>query len=342
MSPTVAQCTTPEAITEWHDGISSQINVNGYNPYLVFNMDETMLKSTTKKYKVFHMKDAPNISIQEDEERGMHITLALCISAAGEALTPLAILECQTLPDELRSLGVYYNWAYQPSGWMTKDIFENWIKDVFVPKVEATRLQYNWPNEPALLFVDGHSSRNNDPLYDYLLDRNIKLAKLPPHSSHILQPLDRGINGSFKQKFNKLKKSTFDSDLPERRFRALKDASLALSKALKRHKIIECFKVTGIYPWDVEVMKSSKHVIQELSPEHAERSKKRTRRIPMPNGGILTTSRMFNRAEDVNTIEQAPKRRRGRPNKNSENPTCIPVYVNPDDSFIDDEMCSSS
>ena len=41
-----------------------------------------------------------------------------------------------------------------------------------------------------MLIVDGHSSHTAYPVVEYGLDHRIVLYCLPPHSTHLMQPLD--------------------------------------------------------------------------------------------------------------------------------------------------------
>ena len=53
--------------------------------------------------------------------------------------------------------------------------------------------------EPRLLIVDGHGSYVTASFVRFCIDHNIIVLLLPPHSSHITQPLDVGIFSPLKQ-----------------------------------------------------------------------------------------------------------------------------------------------
>jgi hypothetical protein len=56
-------------------------------------------------------------------------------------------------------------------------------------------------NKRILILLDNHKSRMNRRLMEYAEKLKIDFHTIPPHTSHILQPLDRRTNGVFKAAF---------------------------------------------------------------------------------------------------------------------------------------------
>ena len=54
-----------------------------------------------------------------------------------------------------------------------------------------------------VLFADGHESHITGNFLSYYKEHNIQVLRLPPHSSHLLQPLDVGIFGPLKKSLSK-------------------------------------------------------------------------------------------------------------------------------------------
>ena len=70
-----------------------------YPDCLLFNMDETMLSANPnhpEKVLVLHRSRAPAV---EKPMASDHITIAHCVSASGEYLSPLLILKLKSMPD---------------------------------------------------------------------------------------------------------------------------------------------------------------------------------------------------------------------------------------------------
>jgi hypothetical protein len=52
-----------------------------------------------------------------------------------------------------------------------------------------------------LLIVDGHESHNSHEFYKYCEEEKIIVLCMPPHSSHLLQPLDVGCFSPLKRAY---------------------------------------------------------------------------------------------------------------------------------------------
>ena len=88
------------------------------------------------------------------------------------------------------------------SGWMESDNFLQFFSKMFVPAVNHL-LQ---DGSPVILFVDGHKSHLSLPLIRMAKEKGIHLYCLPPHCTHVLQPLDVGVYGPVKQEWKKILK----------------------------------------------------------------------------------------------------------------------------------------
>jgi hypothetical protein len=51
---------------------------------------------------------------------------------------------------------------------------------------------------PKLLFLDGHNSHISLEVIECAIANQISIICFPPHTSHILQPLDKGVYGPAK------------------------------------------------------------------------------------------------------------------------------------------------
>ena len=85
------------------------------------------------------------------------------------------------------------------SGWMEANNFMTWFVKLFLLTVD--HLLYTGP---VLLFVDGHYSHVSLPLIRTAKEKGVHLYCLPPHTTHILQPLDVGVYGPIKNTWKKI------------------------------------------------------------------------------------------------------------------------------------------
>lgn len=81
------------------------------------------------------------------------------------------------------------------SGWMEGDNFLKWFEKVFFPAIA-----HLLPG-PVILFVDGHHSHIGLPLILCAKSKGVDLFCLPPHVTHVLQPMDVGVYGPAKKEW---------------------------------------------------------------------------------------------------------------------------------------------
>jgi hypothetical protein len=74
-----------------------------------------------------------------------------------------------------------------PSGWSNNNIGLVWLEQVFD---RCTKEKARRRRDYRLLIVDGHGSYVTKDFIDYCHAHHIILGVLPPHSTHMLQPLD--------------------------------------------------------------------------------------------------------------------------------------------------------
>ena len=78
------------------DKLGDILETHDIPPELIYNMDETSLEPGTGRSKVITSKDSsrPFTTVTAKSE---HITLCLCVTAAGAFVRPIAILPLRTL-----------------------------------------------------------------------------------------------------------------------------------------------------------------------------------------------------------------------------------------------------
>src|SRR5438270_7950606 len=123
------------------------------------------------------------------------VTAVECICADGSSIAPMIILKGKNLLNTWIPLDTVNSWHYScnTKGWTSNVYGEQWIQDCFdVATKEKANGQYR------LLICDGHDSHISTQFVHYCIDNKIVVFLLPPHSSHLLQPLDVGVFGLVK------------------------------------------------------------------------------------------------------------------------------------------------
>jgi hypothetical protein len=179
-------------------------------------------------------------------------TLTMCVSAAGRAaLTRVLVGGTKPPPgfDELDPK--FFELKMQPKGgWQTAESFADYIRTRCLKEIVAARLPRDGPNARSLLILDSHPSRRNPELWRECASNNIDVLTIPAHTSHLLQPLDRGINAAYKKKLAEEYERPCIPGVDAHRT-ALAAALLpAVQFALQAGTIRAAWRTAGIEPFD--------------------------------------------------------------------------------------------
>lgn len=93
-------------------------------------------------------------------------------------------------------------YSMSDSWWMESANFHEWFYKLFFPAVEEMLR-----TGPVVLFLDGHQSHSSLPLVEEARAKGIILFVFPPHTTHLLQPLDVGVFGPLKQVWSEVLKA---------------------------------------------------------------------------------------------------------------------------------------
>jgi hypothetical protein len=171
------------------------------------------------------------------------ITVVGCVSASGMCLPPMVIWDRKTLNPELAKgevPGTIY--GLSSSGWMDMELFEIWFKKHFLRHAPAVR--------PLILLMDGHSSHFCLDTIRLAVDEGVTLFVLPPSTTHLTQPLDKGIFGPLKVRWRETC-HRFLSTNPGRVVTRYDFSQLfgeAWLSTMTVRNIVSGFSTTGIYP----------------------------------------------------------------------------------------------
>jgi hypothetical protein len=176
------------------------------------------------------------------------VTTIVAANAQGRSIPPFIIFKgAQQYDTWHAAIADRPGWVLSVSekGWTSHDHgllwlkhFDSCTKDV---KVGSRRL----------LIMDGHSSHDTIEFRDYCSDHNIITVCMPPHSSHLLQPLDVGCFGPLKRAYStelealvrcRINHITKEDFLPA--FKA------AYDKAVVKENIVGSFRGAGLVPHD--------------------------------------------------------------------------------------------
>jgi DDE superfamily endonuclease len=117
------------------------------------------------------------------------VTVIDCISSSGWSLPPVIIFEGKEHQSTWYTTGLPGDWTIGVSanGWTDDKLGLTWLQNVF-EKHTAQRTKGVY----RLLILDGHGSHKTPEFDLFCKEHHIITLCMPPHSSHLLQPLDIG------------------------------------------------------------------------------------------------------------------------------------------------------
>ena len=243
-----ASASTKECIDNYFDVLEKVLNDNDLQdqPSPIFNMDETGFPLDPKPLKTIHERGEKNpMSITSSSKS--QVTVVACVSAAGQTIPPLIIWKRRTMSPDMavgELPGTQY--GFSDSGWMKAKLFDSWFRKQFMRYAPASR--------PLLLLLDGHSSHYCPDTIKLAAENGIIIFTLPPNTTHLTQPLDKGVLGPFKTHWKRVCHD-FQVSHPGRVVNHYNFCSLfskAWIESMTCVNIMAGFGMTGVYPvnWD--------------------------------------------------------------------------------------------
>jgi hypothetical protein len=175
------------------------------------------------------------------------VTVIECISASGVSIPPYIIFKGENLVSTWIPPSPPPGWTFttNASGWTNNFHGMNWIKHFDL----HTKTRLSSSDEYRLLLCDGHDSHVSAALSAYCLQHRIVLCLLPPHSSHILQPLDVGIFAPLKMALSKRQARLFRSSVRRiEKVEWVEHYAEARQAAITEKNILSAWRGAGLFP----------------------------------------------------------------------------------------------
>lgn len=237
-------------VKTFFDNLKRVIEEKQISAARIYNMDESGILTVPNKIsKVIAPTGKKAVSKIVSSERGQLITAVCCMSAGGKYVPPALIYPRKRKKDELLNgapAGTLL--MTSDSGYMNSDLFLVWL-DHFKRNEKPTL------EDPILLILDNHSSHISLAAINKCRENRILLLSLPPHSSHRLQPLDRGFFGPLKTVYGQECEKWHVSH-PGRAITQFQIAELfgnAFSRVASIEKAVNAFRACGIWPYNPDI-----------------------------------------------------------------------------------------
>ena len=283
---------TENRIDKWFSGFEQFLtDINALRildePQRLFNADESGFSLGGKlKDMVLAEKGQKHVSVYKNSAKEQ-VTVMVATSATGDFAPPHILLP--GIPDEEhvkgKPTGAAFSW--NKKGWMDAQSFFSFVANAFHPFLLKKKIPL-----PVLLLVDGLQAHQSPEVARFCRDNGIILYRLPPHTTHVLQPCDLSVFRSLKASWAKA----------ERQFRFANPGDYVTKATFARvfeHAWddirkkptvpINGFKAAGIYPYTREY---NRDILRMSSVYHFDNARMNEPDIQTPETRV---------AEEVNT-----------------------------------------
>ncbi|RKK26928.1 hypothetical protein BFJ67_g16389 [Fusarium oxysporum f. sp. cepae] len=290
-----AKCEHPTVIRNWFRLVENTIAKYGITLADIYNFDETgfMMGVIANGMVVAgsERRARPN-SVQPGNREW--VTVIQAINAEGWAIPPFIIGAGQYhLSNWYRENNLPDDWAIatSPNGWTDNELGLEWLK-------HFNRCTANRSTGPyRLLILDGHENHHSVDFERYCQENKITTLCMPPHSSHLLQPLDIGCFGMLKKAYGREIEHLIRCSITHVSKTEFFPTFYAAFKATMAERNIKAaFKGAGLVPFDPESV-VSKPDVQLRTPTPVEEEagpstpwvQRRPRRCLKPNLSLNTS-----------------------------------------------------
>jgi hypothetical protein len=211
-----ARLTVPREQLEEHLNTMKNVLAGKYSE-LVFNLDEVGSSQweDPKPKKVIVPQVIPADEMYHSvSRRYRHVTLLACVSAVGDALTPI-VISGPPMRDSLWAKGLCHDQdamvRRRKPAYVSEELFFDYMVSVFIPYVANVRQRPEFANEPAVLLMDSALSHVSERVLRLLGENMIMVVVFPAHTTSMFQALDLVFFGALK-KLKETATGEFDDD----------------------------------------------------------------------------------------------------------------------------------
>lgn len=231
------------------DKYSEVMIKNEFPPERIYNIDESAITTVHVPVKVVAGKGAKQVGSVTSGERGLNTTIICGINALGNSIPPMIIFpRVHFKPNMLKGAPPGTLGSAHVTGWSTAEKFIEFMNH-FIHHVKPS------PEEKVLLLMDNHETHVTIEAIDLAKKNGIVLLTFPPHTSHKLQPLDRGVFGPLKKYYNTACTEWLYTHCgtPLSIYDTAENFGKAYPRAFTPTNIQSGFRVSGIWPFNRDI-----------------------------------------------------------------------------------------
>ena len=240
----------------------------------VWNMDETGFRIGCGVAHWVITMDAEKKLLLSDPDNREFLTACESISGGGVEIPPMLILSGALILEKWvqeNDLDGEILLSTSPTGYSNDELAFKWLQH-FERDSRKTQIGV-W----RLLILDGYGSHLTYEFYEYAQKHKIELFALPPHSTHLTQPLDVGCFQSYKHYHSEAIDETMRTGIPEfGKLDFLASLTTMRARTFKKSTILSAFRKTGLIPYNPEI------VLQKIRPANSQTPPSRPVTPPPP------------------------------------------------------------
>jgi len=241
------------SLRDYFRKLARLIRKHNLRPEDIFNMDEKgFIIGRSARAKVICRAGRRPPRVTQDGTREMLTVIECCCAA--QYMTPSFVI--------YKGIAQYMGWHFEtsdpdamfacsPNGWTDDELGLEWL--FHFDRCTENRKDGN--GRTRLLILDGHRSHITLEFCQYAIEHNIELLCFPPHSTHLLQPLDVGLFSPLQKYYGK----AADDHIRDTRTGVAKGTfwsfySTARRQAYTKQSIKSAFRKTGIHPFNPDAV----------------------------------------------------------------------------------------
>lgn len=216
---------------------------------LVFNLDElgySEWQSRSPKKVIVSSSTDPSNVYHSVKRSLAHMSLLVCISLAGDSLTPMLITK-YSISEKIFEDGLRQDedvsLRQRDPPYISSELFQEFIELTFITYVQEVREKLNMKKEPAILMMDSCRAHCSENVLELLGKNNIIVYTFPSHTSNLFQPCDLSLFGTLKIIQKSLKHEESQDKIKYYVMRILK----AYESAATSFNIRSSFRKSGLF-----------------------------------------------------------------------------------------------
>ncbi|POM64075.1 Hypothetical protein PHPALM_20448 [Phytophthora palmivora] len=181
--------------------VGAKVNTT-YKRDCLFNADETAVLYDDTPTRIISERGSKKAVKIKGRTRSERASVLLMVSATGKKLRPLIIFKGQPdgrVEEEVRNISSKVVIAVQKNAWMDSRVWH----DAFIEGLWASFVSDTVPG-PLALYLDNLKCHVSTESQEALAAWGTEAVPLPKNTTSVLQPLDVGVMGPFKQKLRAL------------------------------------------------------------------------------------------------------------------------------------------